>query len=145
MQTPDEWLADFEAKVADLQQKATDFKQAVESSATTRTSPDGAISVTVAPNGALTGLALTDVALGGTGKALAEQIMALVVAARQSAADGVAQAFVPIGGAADVVQHIEVAPESTESIEDTKPRRRVVADEEDYSESTPVYKNNDSW
>ncbi|RLK61472.1 YbaB/EbfC family nucleoid-associated protein [Actinokineospora cianjurensis] len=140
MQTPDEWLADFEAKVADLQQKATDFKQAVESSATTKTSTDGSIAVTVAPNGALTGLTLTDVALGTTGKALADQIMALVVTARQSAADSVAEAFTPLGGAADIVQHIEPPAEPT-----SEPRRRPVTDDEDFSESTPVYKDNDSW
>ncbi|SER37943.1 YbaB/EbfC family nucleoid-associated protein [Actinokineospora terrae] len=142
MQTPDEWLADFEAKVADLQQKATDFKQAVESSATTKTSADGTIAVTVAPNGALTNLTLTDVALGTTGKALAGQIMALVVSARQSAADSVAGAFVPLGGAADIVQHIEPPAEAGA---EPAPRKRPVADDEDFSESTPVYKDNDSW
>ncbi|MBM7776440.1 DNA-binding protein YbaB [Actinokineospora baliensis] len=140
MQTPDEWLADFEAKVADLQQKATDFKQAVESSATTLTADEGDISVTVAPNGAMTGLELTDTALrAASGKALADRIMALVRTARQSAADGVAQAFVPLGGDAEVVQHIAV----TEAEPEEKPRK-VDADEEDYSQSRAVY-NNDRW
>ncbi|GAA3012249.1 YbaB/EbfC family nucleoid-associated protein [Actinokineospora diospyrosa] len=151
MQTPDEWLADFEAKVADLQQKATEFKQAVESSATTLSSDEGDISVTVAPNGALTGLELTDAALrAASGKALADRVMALVRSARQNAADGVAQAFVPLGGDADVVQHIVVAETAVDetAAAEVEPApgkpRRVVADEEDYSQSRAVYKN-DSW
>ncbi|PPK64203.1 YbaB/EbfC family nucleoid-associated protein [Actinokineospora auranticolor] len=136
MQTPDEWLADFEAKVADLQQRATEFKQDVESAATTEQSPDGAITVAVAPNGALTDLRLTDSAMTRPAAELAADILALTRHARQTAATTVASAFAPLGGDASVVQHI------AEPKADQPPRPHDP--EADYSDSPAVYRN-ESW
>ncbi|WP_051385415.1 YbaB/EbfC family nucleoid-associated protein [Actinokineospora inagensis] len=135
MQTPDEWLAEFEAKVADLQQRATEFKQAVEDSATTVCSADGTVAVSVASNGALTGLVIQDSAMGKAGAELADEILALVRHARQTAANEVARAFVPLGGDAGVVQRIEVA-----SDEDAP---RIPNDDEDFS-AHRVYRD-ESW
>ncbi|GLZ39184.1 YbaB/EbfC family nucleoid-associated protein [Actinokineospora sp. NBRC 105648] len=144
MQTPDEWLADFETKVADLQRKATDFKQAVDSSATTEQSEDGAVTVSVAPSGALTDLRLTDAAMTKSADELAAEILALTRQARQTAAQSVATAFVPLGGDSGVVQRIPVpAEEAPSTPEPTRPR---AVDEDDYSESNAVYRDdNRSW
>src|SRR5687768_12335573 len=51
--TPDQWLADFEAKTAELQRNAAAFRRNLESAGTTMTAEDKSVTVTVAPNGAL--------------------------------------------------------------------------------------------
>ena len=96
--TPDEWLASFEAKVADVQQKAAAFKENLEASGATEASDDGSVRVTVAPNGALTDLAIDDSALRQPGSDLAGQIMRLAKAAQRTAAAKVATAFAPLAG-----------------------------------------------
>ncbi|MGQ0838612.1 YbaB/EbfC family nucleoid-associated protein [Actinokineospora sp.] len=146
MQTPDEWLADFEAKVADLQQKATEFKTTVEAAGTTESSADGAVTVTVAPNGSLTGLHLADAAMGKTAADLAAEILALSRRARQAAAAGVAEAFVPLGGDRDVVQHIPGAEADEEQPPAAPPRRaESTVDEEEEFETVVLYEDESKW
>lgn len=98
MVTPEEWLANFEAKVAEVRQKTAEFKQNLEASGVTETSADGALRVTVAPNGALTGLSIDDAAMRNSGGELAGQIMRLAHRARRAAAVNVAAAFGPLAG-----------------------------------------------
>lgn len=97
--TPEEWLANFEATIADVQQKAAEFQQNLEASGATESSPDGALRVTVAPNGALTDLSIDDAAMRGSGGELAAQIMRLARKAQRAAAVNVATAFAPLAGA----------------------------------------------
>jgi DNA-binding protein YbaB len=141
VQTPDEWLTDFEAKVADLQQKATTFKTSVESSGTTEAAADGSVTVTVAASGALLDLRLEDSALRKSGADLAAEILGLTRKARQGAAGKVAQAFVPLGGDSEIVQHIP-EPES-EAAEQTPPVPAV--DDEDFGDQTVVLRDADKW
>ncbi|MGX7826916.1 YbaB/EbfC family nucleoid-associated protein [Actinokineospora sp. 24-640] len=136
MQTPDEWLADFERKVADLQQKATAFKRDLESAGTTETSQDRAITVTVAPNGALLDLRLADKATQRPAAELAAEIMAVARKARQSAASTVAEAFVPLGGDRDTVQRIPGVDEPR-----TEPQR---PDDDDFSDSR-IFGDEQKW
>jgi DNA-binding protein YbaB len=96
--TPEEWLASFEAKIADVQQKAAAFKETLEAAGATETSDDGSLRITVAPNGSLTDLSITDDAMRGSGGELAAQIMKLARKAQRQAAVQVAEAFVPLGG-----------------------------------------------
>ena len=96
--TPEEWLANFEAKVADVQQKAAEFKENLERSGATESAADGSLRVTVAPNGALTELSISDSAMRGSGSELAAQIMKLARRAQRSAAVHVAEAFAPLAG-----------------------------------------------
>jgi DNA-binding protein YbaB len=97
--TPEEWLANFESKIAEVQQKAAEFKQNLEASGATETSEDGALRVSVAPNGALTDLSIDDAALRGSGGELAAKIMKLARKAQRAAAVHVADAFAPLAGA----------------------------------------------
>jgi DNA-binding protein YbaB len=138
VQTPDEWLADFERKVADLQQKATEFKRDLESAGTTETSQDRAITVTVAPNGALLDLRLDDKATQKPAAELAAEIMAVARNARQRAASTVAEAFVPLGGDRDTVQRIPgvEAPEA-----EPEPQR---PDDHDFSDSR-IFGDDQKW
>jgi DNA-binding protein YbaB len=96
--TPEEWLANFEAKIADVQQKAAAFKENLEASGATEASADGSLRVTVAPNGALTDLTIEDSALRGSGGELAGEIMRLARKAQRAAAVHVAEAFAPLAG-----------------------------------------------
>lgn len=98
MVTPEEWLANFEAKIADVKQKAAEFQANLEAAGATETSEDGTLSVTVAPNGALTGLTIDDSALRGSGEQLAGKIMRLARKAQRAAAVHVAEAFAPLAG-----------------------------------------------
>lgn len=96
--TPEEWLANFEAKIADVQQKAAAFKENLEASGATEASDDGALRVTVAPNGALTDLTIEESAMRRSGGELAGQIMKLARKAQRAAAVHVAEAFAPLAG-----------------------------------------------
>ena len=97
--TPEEWLASFEAKVADMRQKAAAFKDNLEASGATEASPDGSLRVTVAPNGELTDLRIEDSAMRRSGAELTAEIMTLVHKAQRAAAGHVAEAFAPLAGA----------------------------------------------
>jgi DNA-binding protein YbaB len=119
--TPDEWLANFETKVADMRQKAAAFTENLEASGATETSADGSLRVTVAPNGALTDLTIADSALRGSGAELAAEIMTLARRARGAAAGHVAEAFAPLAGA---------PPEPPHTVVGHRPR---AVDDDDYS------------
>ncbi|GLZ30923.1 hypothetical protein Lesp02_31120 [Lentzea sp. NBRC 105346] len=90
--TPDEWLADFEAKTAELQRNAATFRKNLESAGRTVTSEDKKVTVTVASNGAL-----LDLKIDGATE-LAAQIMALVHSAREGVAAAIVNEFRPLAG-----------------------------------------------
>jgi DNA-binding protein YbaB len=96
--TPEEWLKNFDAKIADVKAKTAQFQQDLEQSGATETSPDGSLSVTVAPNGSLSNLRIDESAWRGNGAELAKKIMALARKAQRAAAVNVAEAFAPLGG-----------------------------------------------
>lgn len=115
--TPEEWLANFETKIADVREKAEEFRVGLEASGTTVASPDGTIRVGVAPNGSLTDLQLTDTALAGkSGAKLAEEILKLARKAQRGAAVNVAAAFAPLGGDSEAMHMVTgyVPPEEPE-------------------------------
>ncbi|RAS68531.1 YbaB/EbfC DNA-binding family protein [Lentzea atacamensis] len=90
--TPDEWLADFEAKTAELQRNAAAFRRNLESAGTTVTTEDKSVTVTVAPNGALLDLKIE----GDT--ELATRILGLTRTAREQAATNVLDEFRHVTG-----------------------------------------------
>jgi hypothetical protein len=47
--TPEDWLANFESKIADVQQKAAEFERDLEASGATATSSDGSITFSWRP------------------------------------------------------------------------------------------------
>ncbi|WP_196777585.1 YbaB/EbfC family nucleoid-associated protein [Lentzea aerocolonigenes] len=132
--TPDEWLADFEAKTAELQRNAAKFRRNLESAGTTVTSEDKAVTVTVASNGALLDLKIE----GNT--ELSAKIMELTRTAREQAASNVLGEFRQVVGShaneldADVSVPAPPAPEQ---------QKKAVQPEEDFSE-TAVYRK-DGW
>jgi hypothetical protein len=102
--SPDEWLAGFEAKIADVKAKTAEFEQNLASAGATEVSKDGSIRVTVAANGALTELHLADSAKSGA--ALAQEIMKLARKAQRAAAVHVAEAFAPLGADSEAMQMV---------------------------------------
>ena len=117
--TPDEWLATFESKVAEVAQKAATFTETLAASAVTETSPDGSLRVSVAPNGALTDLSIEDSAMRRPGADLAQEILTLTRKAQRAAATHVTEALAPAAA----------IPRPTPA-----PRRRRAAEDEDYSD-----------
>ncbi|MFS8098087.1 YbaB/EbfC family nucleoid-associated protein [Lentzea alba] len=133
--TPDEWLADFEAKTAELQRNAAAFRRNIESAGTTVTTEDKSVTVTVAPNGALLDLKIE----GNT--ELSAKILGLMKSAREQAATNVLDEFRQVTGshANELDTDVSVpAPPSPE-----QPKAQPQREEEDFSE-TAVYRK-DGW
>jgi hypothetical protein len=115
--TPEEWLANFETKIADVREKAEEFRAGLEAAGTTAASPDGTIRVGVAPNGSLTDLELADSAVTGrSGAELAREILKLARKAQRAAAVNVVAAFAPLGGDSEALHMVTgyVPPEEPE-------------------------------
>ncbi|MTD59539.1 YbaB/EbfC family nucleoid-associated protein [Amycolatopsis pithecellobii] len=112
--SPEEWLANFESKIADVKAKTAEFQENLEAAGATETSKDGSITVTVAPNGALTGLRLAESARQGP--ALAEEILRLARKAQRAAAVHVAEAFAPLGADSEAMHMVTgyIPPEEPE-------------------------------
>lgn len=89
--SPDEWLADFSAKLDTIKARAAEIEHDPDTPAITETSADGSLRVSVTPTGALTGLHIDDSAWDGSGARLAERILELARTARRAAAVQVAE------------------------------------------------------
>jgi DNA-binding protein YbaB len=156
--TPEEWVARFNATIADVQAKTEAFQRDLEQSGATETSPDGSLSVTVAPNGSLTNLRIDESAWRGSGAELANKIMQLARKAQRAAAVRVAEAFAPLGADSEAMHMVTgYVPEPEDEDEEpprpgyafdaepvvdreeppprqSRPRRRRADDEEDFGE-----------
>ena len=98
MKTPEEWMRDFEAKIADAQAKAAAVQEGLAQAGGSASSNDGAITVTVAPNGALTGLELTADAMRKSHGQLSGEILEIARKAQRGAAVKVAETFGAVEG-----------------------------------------------
>ncbi|RAS59741.1 hypothetical protein C8D87_11341 [Lentzea atacamensis] len=127
--TPDEWLADFEAKTAELQRNAVAFRRNLEAAGQTVTSEDKALTVTVAPNGALLDLKIAH------NPDLAMRLMELVRQAREGAAANVLGEFRnAVGGQAGQLD-TDVSVPAFGTPEPRKPMPRPVEDD-DFSDNS---------
>jgi hypothetical protein len=127
--TPDEWLADFEAKTAELQRNAVAFRRNLEEAGKTVTSEDKALTVTVAPNGALLDLKIAQK------PELAARLMVLVRQAREGAAANVLGEFRnAVGGQAGQLD-TDVSVPAVATPELRKPMPRPVEDD-DFSDNS---------
>jgi DNA-binding protein YbaB len=98
MVEPNAWLADFEARAAAAKEKAAQFQESLSSAGAAASSADGLVTVTVAPNGSLADLRISDAALHGSGAHLAAEILRTARAAQRRAAGNVLTAFTALGG-----------------------------------------------
>lgn len=130
MPTPEEWLAKFNATIADVKAKTETFQRELEQSGATESTPDGTLSVTVAPNGSLTELRIDDDAWRGSGAELSNKIMRLARKAQRAAAVHVVEAFAPLGADSDAMHMITgYLPEPEE--EDEEPEQQGYAFEQE--------------
>lgn len=127
--TPDEWLADFEAKTAELQRNAAAFRRNLEAAGQTVTSEDKALTVTVAPNGALLDLKIAQ------NPELAAKLMELVRQAREGAAANVLGEFRnAVGGQAGQLD-TDVSVPAFGTPEPRKPKPQLIEDD-DFSDNS---------
>jgi DNA-binding protein YbaB len=94
-QTNDEWVAGFEAKVAELQRKSEQLTESFNAAGATASSPDGGVRVTVGPNGALQEVQLSPSVSRFAPAELAGIINRTAAKAAQMAAHQVRAAFAP--------------------------------------------------
>lgn len=99
MKTPDEWMREFEDRIASAKAKAAAVEQGLATAQGSASSKDGAVSVTVAPNGSLTDVRLTPEAMRKSHTQLATEIMEVARTAQRAAAVQVAKTFEEVGGA----------------------------------------------
>ncbi|ACU40256.1 YbaB/EbfC family nucleoid-associated protein [Actinosynnema mirum] len=127
---PQQWLGNFEAKLADLQQKSADLQENYAAASATVTSRDGAVKVTVGPNGGLQNLELGHRATELGAARLTALIMETARTAQKQAATKVMEAFAPLGEGTEAMQFIK----------DSIPEDGPAADEDerdDYAEPEP--------
>ncbi|MBW4716120.1 YbaB/EbfC family nucleoid-associated protein [Saccharothrix obliqua] len=94
---PRQWLDDYEARLGDLKQKSDALQENFAAANGRVTSQDGAVTVTVGPNGGLLGLELGHRACDLGPARLTALILTTARAAQQQAARKVMEAFEPMG------------------------------------------------
>ncbi|MEU4764683.1 YbaB/EbfC family nucleoid-associated protein [Actinosynnema sp. NPDC023794] len=127
---PQQWLDNFEAKLADLQRKSADLQENFENSQATASSPDGAVTITVGPNGGLLNIQLGHRATELGSARLTALIMQTAKVAQKQAAQQVMAAFEPLGEGTEAMRMVSDAIPDDE-VED--------GDEPDYAEPEPEY------
>jgi DNA-binding protein YbaB len=105
--TTNDWLAGFEAKMADLQRKSTELQQSFATSGATASTPDGGIRVTVGPSGALQDLQLGPSVTRYAPAELAALITRTAAQAQREVAHRVAAAFAPLAEGTDAMSMLE--------------------------------------
>lgn len=121
---PQQWLDNFEAKLADLQRKSTDLQENFQNSQATASSPDGAVTITVGPNGGLLDIRLGHRATELGSARLTALIMQTAKVAQKQAAQQVMAAFEPLGEGTEALRMVS----------DAIPDDEVEDDEPDYAE-----------
>ena len=152
----------LERQVREMQSKAAALNEALSSAGATVRTRDGSVTVTLAPNGALTNLELGHRACELGPARLTAAIMGAVRAAQRQTARAVADSFATINGDGESTEMVRsflppdpppdgdfAAPQSTEptppapsappapSSPPAAPRRRPVSDERSDDESNP--------
>ncbi|MBP2339028.1 DNA-binding protein YbaB [Saccharothrix coeruleofusca] len=98
---PERMIADLEARAQDLARRSQEMQQQIQHAAATVRSPDGAVTVTVAPNGALQHIEFSPRAAELSHVQLGQAVMATVQRAQVQAAQQVAAVVEPqFGGTA---------------------------------------------
>jgi DNA-binding protein YbaB len=102
-----EWMAGFEAKIADMQRQSAVLQENIAASGATASSSDGGVRVTVGPTGALQDLQLGPSTTRYPPAQLASMIMQTAAQAQREAAHRVAAAFAPVAEGTEAMQILE--------------------------------------
>ncbi|MFD9704427.1 YbaB/EbfC family nucleoid-associated protein [Lentzea sp. NPDC059081] len=103
---PYQWVEEYEAKLADLKQKSENLTENFAASSATVTSKDGAVTVTVGPNGGLQNLQLGHRAMELGGPRLTAVILETARKAQKQAAEQVLELFKPLGEGTEAYQMV---------------------------------------
>jgi len=122
---PYQWVEEYEAKLADLKQKSEDLSENVAAASATVTSKDGAVTVTVGPNGGLQNLQLGHRAVELGGPRLTALILETARKAQKQAATQVLELFKPLGEGTEAYQMVSDSIPDDEVDEDTDPYDEV--------------------
>jgi DNA-binding protein YbaB len=127
VKTPEEWMRDFESKIADAQAKAAAVQEGLASAGGSASSDDGAVTVVVAPNGALTDLRLTDAAMRKTAAQLSAEVVEVARKAQRGAAVKVAETFSAVNGTDSetyrvITEYLPPAEDEREQDDEQRPR-----------------------
>ncbi|MGM1062947.1 YbaB/EbfC family nucleoid-associated protein [Saccharothrix sp. Mg75] len=102
---PERMIADLEAKARDLARRSREVREGIRAASATASSPDGAVTVTVAPNGAL-----RDIAFARSGEVpdelLGELVLATVRRAQAEVARRVAEVVEPEFGGTEAMDFL---------------------------------------
>ena len=108
----DQWLAQYRTKIAGVQQATEELRENIAASGVTASSPDGAVTVTIAPGGGLRDLKFSHRAGEHTYVELAALVMKTVAKGQREMAGKVADAFEPIGAGTTAMEMLtSLAPE----------------------------------
>lgn len=103
---PTQWVEEYEAKLADLKKKSEDLTENFAASTATVTSKDGAVTVTVGPNGGLQNLVLGHRAVELGASRLTALILETARHAQKQAAHQVLELFKPLGEGTEAYQMV---------------------------------------
>jgi DNA-binding protein YbaB len=117
---PTQWVEEYEAKLADLKKKSEDLQENFAASTATVTSKDGAVTVTVGPNGGLQNLVLGHRAVELGAPRLTALILETARHAQKQAAEKVLEVFKPLGEGTEAYQMVaDSIPDDEEEVDET--------------------------
>ncbi|NKE62317.1 YbaB/EbfC family nucleoid-associated protein [Lentzea sp. PSKA42] len=137
---PYAWVNDFEARAAELQRKSAEAQENLAAASGTASSKDGAVTVTVGPNGGLTNLQLGHRAVELGAPRLTALILETARQAQKNVSAQVVEAFRPIGEGTQMMKMITDVIEANEDEEpdETHALERIEEDDEPVAEAKPA-------
>ena len=116
---PYQWIEEYEAKLAGLKQMTEDLQENVAASSATVTSKDGAVTVTVGPNGGLQNLQLGHRAVELGAPRLTALVLETARHAQKKAAQKVVEVFAPLGEGTEAYQMVSDLIPEDETVDET--------------------------
>jgi DNA-binding protein YbaB len=117
---PQQWLDEYEARLADLKQKSADLQENFAASNATVSSKDGSVTITIGPNGGLLNLQLGHRAVELGAARLTALIMETAKIAQRQAAQKVLEVFEPLGEGTEAMSMVmdSIPADETDEVED---------------------------
>ncbi|SES17370.1 YbaB/EbfC DNA-binding family protein [Lentzea xinjiangensis] len=135
---PYQWVEEYEAKLADLKQKSENLTENFAAASATVTSKDGAVTVTVGPNGGLQNLQLGHRAMELGGPRLTALILETARRAQKQAAEQVLELFKPLGEGTEAYRMVsDSIPQDDDEVEEVEDTYDEVDDEPEPAPAPP--------
>jgi DNA-binding protein YbaB len=136
---PYAWVNDFDARMAALKEKTIEAQENLAAVSGTASSKDGAVTVTVGPNGGLANLQLGHRAVELGAPRLTALILETARRAQKNAAAQVAEAFRPLGEGTQTMAMItdiveQEFPEDDDELDEPHAVERIAEDDEPVAE-----------